>query len=249
MAELKWRAEFYKPGPGTTETLVGHVDGDAKTVGLAEPPAGAYSKFKLLTPPDIRVGDHVRYDNHDDEPFVAVVTRVGTPYPSGTFNVDLLRDGVAGTVFCENCTVIFRPRHRSWKEDELLALFPKASGISTETLLFGKSLGKFVKILQIVKGSWTVSFWLDGRQVDSKDYSEKDYGYLRDLLRATNTWLFEEPVKVGDCWAMTINQGLRDVEVVMVKKLRYRIEYEMPNAGMMGSWQTGILIGGKLYKR
>ena len=56
---LKWRAEFYRPGPGTSETVIGFVDGDEKTVALAEPPQGALSRLKLLTPPDIRLGDHV----------------------------------------------------------------------------------------------------------------------------------------------------------------------------------------------
>lgn len=244
---LKWRAEFYTPGPGTSEIMVGHVDGDAKAVAIAEPPKGAYTKFKLLTPPDIRVGDHVRYDNHDDEPFVAVVTRVGAPYPSGTFNVDLLRDGVTGTVFCENCTVVFRLRLRPWKADELLEMLPSRNLPAPEVTLSGREPGRVVKIQRSLENLWTVTFWSRDVQIDSKTYDEKSYGYLREIMRAVNAWIFAEPVQVGDSWTETINQGKRDVEVVAVKKLRYRIEYEMPNAGMMGSWQTGILIGGKLY--
>lgn len=247
-AALVWRAEFYKPGHGPgVETLVGHVDGDAKAVAVAEAPEGAYTKLRLLTPPDIRVGDHVRYDNGDDEPFTAVVARVGQKYPSGTFNVDLLNGGTQ-TVFCENCTVIFRPRHRAWKEDEVADLFPARVeiGPEPEITLFGREFGKVAKILRGTDG-WTISFWSGDVMVDSKFYSEKVYGRIRELVRAANAWIFAQPVKVGDYWTQTINQGPRDVEVVAVKKLRYRIEYEMPNAGMMSSWQTGILIGGKLY--
>ena len=212
---LKWRAEFYRPGPGTGETVIGFVDGDEKTVALAEPPKGALSRLKLLTPPDIRLGDHVRHDNGEDEPVVGIVTRVGKPYPSGGFNVDLF-NGVTGTVFCENCTVVFRPRHKAWKEEEFLALFPTKSDETPEVTLVGREPARTVRVLRGKDGVCGVTFW-------------------------------NAEVQIGDCWRETINQGSRDVEVVAVKKLRYRIEYEMPNAGMMGSWQTGILIGGKLY--
>ena len=243
---LKWRAEFWKPGPGTSETIVGHVDGDAKTVGLAEAPAGAYSRLKLLTPPDIRINDNVRYDDGEGEPFTGIVTRVGKPYPSGTFNVDIFA-GATRTVFCENCTVVFRPRHKIWKEEEFLAMFPPKSDETSEITLVGREPLRTVRVLRGKDGLWTSSFRDGETQIDSKTYSEKTYGYLRDLLRAANAWIFAQPVQIGDCWRETINQGPRDVEVVAVKKLRYRIQYEMPNAGMMGSWQTGILIGGKLY--
>lgn len=245
-AALVWRAEFWKPGPGTSETVVGQVDGDAKTAGQAMPPEGAYVRLKLLTPPDIRLGDHVCYDNGDDEPFVGIVTRVGQPYPSGAFNVDLFA-GATKTVFCENCTVVFRPRHKSWKEEEFLALFPPKSDEAPEVKLVGREPLRTVRVLRGKDGLWTETFWSGETKIDEKTYNEQKYGYLRELLRAANAWIFAAPVQIGDCWRETINQGPRDVEVIAVKKLRYRIEYEMPNAGMMGSWQTGILIGGKLY--
>jgi hypothetical protein len=244
--KLQWRAEFWKPGPGTSETIVGHVDGDAKAVAVAETPEGAYLRLKLLTPPDIRLGDHVRYDNGDDEPFVGIVTRVGQPYPSGAFNVDIFA-GATKTVFCENCTLVFRPRHKLWKEEEFLALFPPKSDETPEVKLVGREPLRTVRVLRGKDGLWTVTF-LDGEtKIDAKVYNEQKYGYLREILRAANAWIFGAPVQIGDCWCETINQGPRDVEVVAVKRLRYRIEYEMPNAGMMGSWQTGIVIGGKLY--
>jgi hypothetical protein len=246
---LRWRAEFYKPGNGPgVETVVGHVDGDAKTVALAVPPEGALSRLKLITPPDIRLDDYVRYDNGEDESFVAVVTRVGKPYESGTFNVDLRRGPAKSTVFCENCTVVFRPHPRCWKEGEVFELFPKQSEVAVEETLVGRNPEKTVVLTRdYAAGSWTISFRLGETKVDGKTCSEKEYGALRNVVRAANAWIFEEPVKIGDYWTMTINQGRRDVEVVAVKKLRYRIEYEMPNAGMMGSWQTGVLIDGKLY--
>lgn len=243
---LKWRAEFYKIGPGTSETVVGFVDGDAKTAGQAVPPEGTYARLKLLTPPDIRLGDHVRYDNGDDEPLVGIVTRVGQPYPSGAFNVDIFA-GATKTVYCENCTVVFRPRHKAWKEEEFLALFPPKSDETPEVTLVGREPLRTVRVLRGHDGLWGLTFWDGQTQIDFKSYSEKNYGCLRELLRTANAWIFAAPVQIGDCWRETINQGSRDVEVVAVKRLRYRIEYEMPNAGMMGSWQTGIMIGGKLY--
>ena len=120
-------------------------------------------------------------------------------------------------------------------------------GFPTDYIQTNRRLGDVSLRYRGKDGAWGVTFWNGEVQIDSKAYSEKEYAWLRGLLRAANAWIFSAPVQIGDCWSETINQGPRDVEVVAVKKLRYRIEYEMPNAGMMGSWQTGILIGGKLY--
>lgn len=251
MNALQWRREFYEPAKllGGEDKVVGHVDGDMKTVALAEPPDGALARFKLLTPPDIRVGDNVSYNDGEGYVFVGIVELVGTPYSSGVFNVDVRNESswARGRVPCEHCTVIFRPRGSYWKVDEVLATLGMR-GTSME--LVGGVRQKAVKITRDQVGRWVATFVLSGEQVDEKTWNEGDHSFrAREVVRMANAWLFEDPVKVGDAWTMTINQGRRDVEVVDVKKLRYRIEYEMPNAGMMGSWQTGIMIAGKLYKR
>jgi hypothetical protein len=255
---LKWRREFYKPAERGTETfapdrMIGAVEGTSAEVLKSDPPGGALARLKLVNPPDIRVGDHVRHDDGGTDPFTGIVTRVGKPYDSGVFNVDLGSEGDTTTVPCEHCEVVFRPRRTNWREDEVLMLFLPAPEDSTpEVTLTGPERGKTVKILRGTGDFWVLTFWLGETRIDSKTYNERDYRgrdyrYFRGLIRMANAWLFQKPVQVGDSWTGTINQGRRDVEVIAVKKLRYRIEYEMPNAGMIGSWQRGLLIGGKLY--
>ena len=62
-------------------------------------------------------------------------------------------------------------------------------------------------------------------------------------------WLFSNEPKVGDMFDQEINQGIRECEVVKVGRTRVRIEYEMPNAGMMGGYQPILnLFGRKLYR-
>ena len=61
-------------------------------------------------------------------------------------------------------------------------------------------------------------------------------------------WLFSNEPKVGDMFEQEINQGKRECEVVKVGRTRVRVEYEMPNAGMMGGYQPILnLFGQKLY--
>ena len=62
-------------------------------------------------------------------------------------------------------------------------------------------------------------------------------------------WLVttQYPLEIGDCLTLEINQGDRDCEVVAIKRTRFRVEYEMPNAGMMGGWKDGISVMGKMY--
>ena len=61
-------------------------------------------------------------------------------------------------------------------------------------------------------------------------------------------WLFSNEPQVGDCYETEINQGIRDCEVVKVGRTRIRVEYEMPNAGMMGGYHPILnLFGRKLY--
>lgn len=40
-----------------------------------------------------------------------------------------------------------------------------------------------------------------------------------------------------------INQGWRDCEITSLKRTRARVEYEMPNAGLMGCWWNYAQVG------
>lgn len=237
---LRWRAEFYDPS--RPDVILGYVDGDNREVAKAEPPPGAQARFRLLTPPDIRLGDHVRYDDGEGESFIAVVTRVGKPYPSGTFNVDLSREGVTQAVFCENCKVLFRPKLTPYKVEEALDVLHKQ-----ETLV-GPEPGITAKVFQGLEDRVILTLWQGERRVDVFVYDGRDRRFqMSSVIRIANAWLFAKPVKVGDAWTEEINQGKRFVEVVEVKRLRYRIEYEMPKAGLMRAWRRGIMIGKLLY--
>ena len=48
-------------------------------------------------------------------------------------------------------------------------------------------------------------------------------------------------------FAYHINQGWRDCEVVKTTPTRIRVEYEMPNAGIMGGWMYYADIGDDRY--
>lgn len=70
-------------------------------------------------------------------------------------------------------------------------------------------------------------------------------GQVVDDIQA---WLFSAEVKLGDTFSKNINQGERDCEVVKVGRTRARIDYEMPNAGMMGGYiPIKKLFNRKLY--
>ncbi len=44
-------------------------------------------------------------------------------------------------------------------------------------------------------------------------------------------------VKLGYIFYENINQAERECEIVKITKTRFRIEYELPNSGMTGSWR------------
>ena len=71
---------------------------------------------------------------------------------------------------------------------------------------------------------------------------------IEEALDDIQSWLFSPEVVVGDTFPKEINQGERECEVVKVGRTRARIEYEMPNAGMMGGYIPIVnLFGRKLY--
>ena len=88
-----------------------------------------------------------------------------------------------------------------------------------------------------------------GQCDQKKEYADKDYfDIVESVTSEIMAWLYSEPVKINDCFDRVINQGVRDCEVVKVGRTRVRIEYEMPNAGMMGGWMPILnLFSRKLY--
>jgi hypothetical protein len=72
------------------------------------------------------------------------------------------------------------------------------------------------------------------------------FNHLSSAVAAANAFLFTRPVSVGDTWTDWINQGDRDCEVIAVKKLRFRIRFEMPTVTQEG-WRRGTLVCGVLY--
>jgi hypothetical protein len=66
------------------------------------------------------------------------------------------------------------------------------------------------------------------------------------LSHRLNAWLLTGPVVLGDQLLREINQANRECVVVEVKKLRYRIEYEMPGGPQQG-WRTGCRVAGRLF--
>tara|TARA_Y100001949_G_C15886696_1_gene286261 strand:- start:166 stop:702 length:537 start_codon:yes stop_codon:yes gene_type:complete len=71
---------------------------------------------------------------------------------------------------------------------------------------------------------------------------------IEQIASEVIAWLFSNEPQVGDCYETEINQGIRDCEVVKVGRTRIRVEYEMPNAGMMGGYHPILnLFGRKLY--
>lgn len=69
---------------------------------------------------------------------------------------------------------------------------------------------------------------------------------LAVAVESLRAWLFSDQVQVGDEFAEVINQGLRYCEVIVVKKLRYRIEFEMPACTQQG-WRRGVVVCGRLF--
>lgn len=83
--------------------------------------------------------------------------------------------------------------------------------------------------------------WVDKR------YAKKYI--IQDVTNDMMTWLYSKDVEEGDCFDLDINQGTRECEVVKVGRTRARINYEMPNAGMMGGFINVFnMFGRKLYR-
>ncbi len=67
-------------------------------------------------------------------------------------------------------------------------------------------------------------------------------GAKRSFYRALYAALLGHEVEVGLQFGEYINQNDRDCEVLVQKRTRFRIEYEMPNAGMVEAWRYPAII-------
>jgi hypothetical protein len=91
-------------------------------------------------------------------------------------------------------------------------------------------------------GKATVEAWLEGDPERKREQSGRMYCRIARMI---HLHLVKESVQVGDTFDRAINQGTRDCEIVAIKRTRARIEYEMPNAGMMGGWIPGLWWAGE----
>ncbi len=69
---------------------------------------------------------------------------------------------------------------------------------------------------------------------------------LQSVMPVINAWLFGRPVKLGDSWTEWVNQDERCCKVIEIKRVRYRIEYEMPTCVQQG-WRHGIRVCDRLF--
>lgn len=68
------------------------------------------------------------------------------------------------------------------------------------------------------------------------------------FVAALKAFLLGVKVEPGKGFLEDINQADRDCEVLSLKRTRFRIEYEMPNAGMVQAWRKpGLARGGDWY--
>lgn len=100
-----------------------------------------------------------------------------------------------------------------------------------------------------------IKVWLNKRRSDTDQWAfdaSKDgdpitthyFNGFTSILHAASSFLLGVELQEGAMFDELINQGVRDCEVVTVKRARFRIEYEMPNAGMMGAWRKPTFIRG-----
>jgi hypothetical protein len=117
----------------------------------------------------------------------------------------------------------------------------------------GFERGKDNPVFDHNESCWPLPVTVEFGQCDfKKQYTAEfnDFGIhaVHKIRLEIIAWLFSNEPKVGDMFEEEINQGIRDCEVVKVGRTRIRVEYEMPNAGMMGGYQPILnLFGRKLY--
>jgi len=119
---------------------------------------------------------------------------------------------------------------------------PKMGKVGTVYLRATKDSQKVCRVAR-VEGGFQVNYpW----GIFGEGENWEVYSTLKGALHHANAWLFSREVVVGDMFTEMINQGLRDCEVLAVKKIRYRIVFEMPKGDQQG-WRRGVPICGRLF--
>ncbi len=72
------------------------------------------------------------------------------------------------------------------------------------------------------------------------------FAELESVMPVINAWLFGRPVQVGDSWTERVNQDERLCKVIEIKRVRYRIEYQMPTCVQQG-WRHGVQVCDRLF--
>ena len=84
---------------------------------------------------------------------------------------------------------------------------------------------------------------------DGKEITNHYFKTQREMVAAVRAIMWGVIVKVDEEFSEMINQAERDCIITEVKKTRFRVGYEMPNAGWMEGWRTVTFIrnGVKYY--
>lgn len=84
---------------------------------------------------------------------------------------------------------------------------------------------------------------------DGNSVTTHYFDRFADLIDAVKAVMFGIVVEEEEQFTECINQGQRDATILEMKKTRFRIGYDMPNAGWMEGWRTVTFIreGVKYY--
>ena len=83
------------------------------------------------------------------------------------------------------------------------------------------------------KGNFCAIQVSDGEKVTDHYFTNE-----RDMVEAVEALLFGVVIKEEGDFVEVINQGVRGCDVLKVNKKRFRIGYDMPNAGYMEGWRS-----------
>jgi hypothetical protein len=73
---------------------------------------------------------------------------------------------------------------------------------------------------------------------DGEKVTEHYFTTEHEMVAAVRAIMWGVIVKEGEVFEEGINQGMRDCDILKVNKKRFRIGYDMPNAGYMEGWRT-----------
>ncbi len=156
------------------------------------------------------------------------------------------------TVPGEGCEVSFRPRRKAYKTSEMMELL-EASPTADHVSLHGRTPEAVACLSRHENNEWRVTLpempsdpFIYQVKTPRPGWSADTAEPQRKAIVLANTYLFGEPLEIGEMYTEFINQGDRDCYILDIKRTRYRIEFEMPNC-TQEAWRTGIRIGDGLY--